>query len=240
VIAVPNNQEKLSEVGKVLALIDAYDSIISDATSEVEQLRMAYMWARGAGMKISADFEDQLKQTGVWPLPSDGEIGFASKNLGGASEFVQAVLGEIRRNIYSFAKSLDLSQDKGGEMRVIGWQLNMLRLEMSAQVTERKFKKGYNQQYGMLTDFWSGKSEATIDPKSLRYVFTRHFPKDIDQEVDTLVKGMDVLPLEKLYSLMDFIDNPKELAAQFKKERPEMQGILAGLDDAAEDDDGEE
>ena len=164
IIAFPNNQEMLSEVAKVLELIDAYDNIISDATSEISQLRMAYMWIRGAGMKLNPEFEDQLEQTGVMALSEDGEIGFASKNLGGASEFVQAVLGEIRRNIYSFAKSLDLSQDKGGEMRVIGWQLNMLRMEMSAQVTERKFKKGYNQQFKLLTEFWRTKQSTTIDP----------------------------------------------------------------------------
>ena len=232
VIAFPNNEEKLSEVAKVLELIDAYDSIISDATSEVEQLRMAYMWIRGAGMRLSQEFQDQMEQTGVMALPEGGEIGFAAKNLGGASEFVQAVLSEIRRNIYSFAKSMDLSNDKGGDMRVIGWQISLLRLEMSAQVTERKFKKGYNQQYKLLTDFWKNKKGTVIDPMALRYVFTRKFPKDIDQEIDTLVKGMDVLPLEKLYSLMTFIDDPAELAKRFKEERPEMVGILAALDDA--------
>lgn len=230
IIDFPNNKEDQSEVGKVLELIDAYDAILSDSTSEVEQLRMAYMWAKGAGMKISAELDKQLQQTGIWPLPADGEIGFASKNLGGASEFVQSVLGEIRRNIYSFAKSMDLSQDKGGDMRVIGWQISMLRMEMSAQVTERKFKRGYNRQYSLLTNFWRGKREIDIDPLSLRYIFTRKFPKDIDQEIDTLVKGMDVLPLEKLYSLMSFIDNPKELADQFRDEKSEMQNILKALD----------
>lgn len=235
VVDFPNNKEDQSEVGKVLDLIDSYDSIVSDATSEVQQLRMAYMWAKGAGMKISPEFEDRLKQTGIWPLPADGEIGFASKDLGGAAGFVQYVLGEIRRNIYSFAKSMDLSVDKGGDMRVIGWQINMLRMEMSAQVTERKFKKGYNRQYKMLTDFWKQKKGVTIDPLSLRYVFTRKFPKDIDQEIDTLVKGMDVLPLEKLYSLMSFIDNPEELAKQFRDEKDDMNKVLNSLDKASDD-----
>jgi len=231
-IEFKNNEEALSEPKKVVDLIDAYDAITSDATSEVEQLRMAYMWARGAGMKLNAEFERQLEQTGIWPLPQDGEIGFVGKNLGGAAPFVMEILGEIRRNIYSFAKSIDLSQDKGGNMRVIGWQIAMLRLEMSAQVTERKFKKSYNRQYEMLTAFWRENKRVAIDPYSLRYVFTRRFPKDIDQEIDTLVKGMSVLPLETIYALMSFIDNPAELAKKFKEERPEMQSIISGLENA--------
>ena len=72
-------------------------------------------------------------------------------------------------------------------MRVIGWQVALLRLEMSASVTERKFKKGYNRQFQLLTDFWSEMGKITIDPKDLRYTFTRKFPKDIDMEIDTLI-----------------------------------------------------
>ena len=227
-----NNKEGQGEPHKVLDLIDAYDAIISASTSEVEQLRMAYMWARGAGMKLDADFEDQLKQTGLWPLPQDGEIGFASKDLGGAAGFVTATLDELRRNIYSFAKSLDLSHDRGGDMRVIGWQIAMLRLEMSAQVTERKFKKAYRRQYQLLTDFWRQNVGVTIDPLSLRFVFTRKFPKDIDQEIDTLIKAIEVMPLDDAYGLMTFIETPKEMADKYRKERPEMSGILNGLDEA--------
>lgn len=232
IIEFKNNEEGLAEAQKSIDLIDAYDNLISDAISEVEQLRMAYMFAKGAGMEIDADFERLLQQTGIWPLPENGEIGFVGKNLSGASEFMQSILGEIRRNIYSFAKSLDLSQDKGGDMRVIGWQVNMLRLEMSAQVTERKFKRAYMRQYELLTNHWRSFDQADIDPMALRFVFTRKFPKDIDQEIDTLTKAMEVLPLENAYALMTFIDNPAELAEKYRKERPEMVGLLAALDDA--------
>jgi SPP1 family phage portal protein len=232
IIEFLNNEEGLSEPFKATELIDAYDEILSDGVSEVEQLRMAYMWARGAGMSLDADFEKQLQQTGIWPLPQDGEIGFAGKDLGGASGFVVEVINELRRNIYSFSKSMDLSEDRGGDMRVIGWQIAMLRMEMSAQVTERKFRKSYNRQYQMLTDFWRANEPIDIDPLSLRYTFTRKFPKDVDMEIETLVKGIEVLPLEKIYSLMSFIENPAELAEQFKEERPEMNDILSNLENA--------
>jgi SPP1 family phage portal protein len=116
-------------------------------------------------------------------------------------------------------------------MRVIGWQVNMLRLELSAQVTERKFKKAYQRQYKMLTDFWRQTNKVTIDPVNLSFTFTRKFPKDVDQEIDMLVKGMGVLPLEKLYSLVSFIDNPAELAEQLRKEKPEARAIEDTLDD---------
>ena len=236
IIEFKNNEEGLAEPKKVTELIDAYDNIISDSTSEVEQLRMAYMWARGAGMKLDANFEAQLQQTGIWPLPQDGEIGFAGKNLGGAAGFVTSMLDEIRNNIYSFSKSIDLSHDRGGGMRVIGWQIAMLRLEMSAQVTERKFKRSYLRQYQLLSQYWQTFESINIDPLKLKFIFTRRFPKDIDQEVDTLIKAIEVMPLEDAYGMMSFIESPAELAERFREEKPEMAGIMTALDDETSDD----
>jgi len=235
IIEFKNNEEGLAEAKKVTDLIDAYDNIISDSTSEVEQLRMAYMWARGAGMKLDNDFEQQLQQTGIWPLPADGEIGFAGKNLGGAAGFVTSMLDEIRNNIYSFSKSIDLSHDRGGGMRVIGWQIAMLRLEMSAQVTERKFKRSYLQQYQLLSQYWQTFENVTIDPLRLKFIFTRRFPKDVDQEIDTLIKAIEVMPLEDAYAMMSFIENPAELAEKFRDEKPEMAGIMTALDETPDD-----
>ena len=231
-IEFPNNREGLAEPQKAINLIDAYDDVISDATSEVEQLRMAYMWMRGLGMSLDEELENQMTQTGILPMPTDGAAGFIGKDLNGAAPFIQYVLSEIRRNIYSFSKSMDLSEDRGGDMRVIGWQINMLRMEMSAQVTERKFRKSYFRQYRLLTDFWRLNGSPNINSLDLRFTFTRKFPKDIDMEIETLVKASTVLPLETAYGLMSFIDKPDEMAEKFREERPELQNILDQLDNA--------
>jgi len=232
VIEFKNNEDSLAEAFKVLELIDAYDNILSDTTSEIEQLRMAYMFARGLGMRLTSELEEFLKQTGVWPLPAEGEVGFIGKDLGGAAPFVQQVLNEIRRNIYSFSKSMDLSNDMGGDMRVIGWQIALLRLEMSSQVTERKFKRSYMRQYEILGEFWQRNGGIAINPLSLRFIFTRKFPKDIEQEIDTLVKAMEVLPTEEAYGLMSFIEDPEEMAEKYREERPEMSGFMRAMENA--------
>ena len=215
-----NNEEGMSEASSALDLIDAYDDILSDATSEVEQLRMAYMFLKGTGLAINAAFMENVRQTGVFPLTDAGEIGFASKDLNSAGGFITSLLAEIRKNIYAFAKSIDLSEDRGGDMRVIGWQIALLRMEMSSQVTERKFKDSYLRQYELLTQYWGKvQNTAQIDPYSLHFTFTRKFPKDVAQEVLTLVDAIAVLPLETAYGLMSFIDDPKELADKWREEQ---------------------
>lgn len=226
-----NNEEGMAEAEKALELIDAYDNIMSDATSEVEQLRMAYMFLKGSGMLVDSDFIKRLRQTGIFPLPVDGDLGFASKDLGGAGTFVKQILDEIRRNIYAFAKSIDLSEDRGGDMRVIGWQIALLRMEMSSQVTERKFRSSYLQQYELLTKYWRKFGQSAIDPYTLRFEFTRKFPRDLAQEVTTLLEAQQALPLEAAYGLMSFIEDPKEMAEKFREEQlgpiPNVEAVPA-------------
>ena len=122
-------------------------------------------------------------------------------------------------NIYAFAKSIDLSHDRGGDMRVIGWQIALLRMEMSSQVTERKFRTAYMMQFDLLTRYWAKFGKARIDPYALRWTFTRKFPKDIAQEITTLLEAQQGLPLETAYGLMSFIDDPKEIADKFREEQ---------------------
>jgi len=43
------------------------------------------------------------------------------------------------------------------------------------------------------------------------------------------------LPLETIYGLMSFIENPKELAERFREERPETGTIDQALENAESD-----
>ncbi|MFB8733883.1 phage portal protein [Bacillus sp. SL00103] len=44
---LPNNDEFMGDAEKVLSLIDAYDRTLSDASNEIEQLRLAYLIFKG-------------------------------------------------------------------------------------------------------------------------------------------------------------------------------------------------
>ena len=224
VIAFPNNENMFAEPTKVLHLIDAYDNILSATTSEVEQLRLAYMFAKGSGMKLDDAFYQRLEQTGVFPLPVDGEIGFATKVLDLVS--VKELLAELRRNIYQFAKSLDMSREMGGDIRVIGWQVALLNLENSCKITERKFTRSLREQYRMLCDFWKRLKGVDINYLDLSFVFTRNFPRDIESEARTLTELIANISRKTAYGLMSFIDDPdaeiKAWEEQEEANRPDI------------------
>jgi len=232
-----NNGLRKAEPEKVLSLIDAYDLIMSATTSEIEQFRLAYMYAKGSGLFIDNEYIKSLEQTGIFPLGEGGEIGFVNKQM--AIEGVKTIVDEIRRNIYGFSKSIDMNKDFGGDIRVIGWQVALLPLENSCKVTERKFKKTLLQQYIMLTDYWREFQKVDIDPFAIEFTFTRNFPKDIQSEAETLNLLLTAVSKETAYSQMSFIDDPEAEIAKMEEEIDPFRGadepgLLGELGEATE------
>jgi SPP1 family phage portal protein len=216
IIPFPNNGLMTGEPEKALTLIDAYDAIISSTTSEIEQLRMAYMFVKGSGLMIDDKFMHQLEQTGIFPLDQDGEVGFVDKAP--ADTPVHNVLAEIRKNIYQFSKSIDMSKDFGGEMRVIGWQVALLNLENSCKITERKFIRALRKQYELMSDYWKTYQGVNIEVDRLKFTFTRNFPRDLKDEVETLMMLLTTVSKKKAFSLMSFIDDPEQEIAAMEEE----------------------
>jgi len=224
IIDFKNNEEGLGEAEKVLDLIDAYDTIISATVSEVEQFRLAYMLVKGIGGTIDDAMLRRFEQTGIIPTDKDGSAQFITKDM--AVEGVKIILDELRTNIYQFGKSIDLSKDYGGDLRVIGWQVALLNLENSCKVTERKFKKALREQYRMVTDKWREWRTADIDYLDLDFVFTRNFPKDLMSEAKTLGELLGRVSRETAYRLVSFIDDPQTEVEAFSSDETAQAALM--------------
>ena len=216
VMLFANNEYETAEPLKAMDLMDAYDAIISSTTSEIEQLRLAYMYIKDSGLLVDNEFMKQLEQTGIFPLGEGGEVGFINKQL--ADGPVQNILAEIRRNIYQFSKSIDMSKDFGGDMRVIGWQVALLNLENSCKITERKFKRSFRRQYKIVTDYWREFKGIDIDVNSMTFTFTRNFPRDIKSEAETLQLLLSTVSTKTAFGQMSFIDDAEDEVARMEIE----------------------
>lgn len=228
IIAFKNNEECLGEPEKAIPLIDAYDTVESATVSEIEQFRLAYLALSGVGGMVDNAFVNALEQTGVLPLTVDGKAEFVTKDM--AVDGIKIILDELRKNIYEFSKSIDLSKDYGGDLRVIGWQVALLNMENSAKVTERKFKKALREQWRMISAKWKEWGIADINYLDLVFGFTRNFPKDVGAEADILMKLLGLISRKKAYSMMSFIEDPEAEIEAFEMER-EANMALTGLFD---------
>jgi SPP1 family phage portal protein len=214
---IPNNSEMMGDYQKAEALIDAYDRAISDGSSEFEQLRLAYAVLKGTGVQIDEEFVEKMKQTGILPLPDGGDFTFVSKTIDMTA--IKVLLDEIRRNIFAFCKSIDFSQDLGGDMRVIGWQTKLMPLENKCKITERKFISALRYQYKLLTAYWKQFSGIDLNYLDISWQFVRNIPRDIDSEAETLGKLSGFVSQSTALSLMSFIDNPEKEMEKMARER---------------------
>ena len=224
IVKFSNNEEGIAEPEKAIALIDAHDTIISATVSEIEQLRLAYMAVKGLGSTVDDEFIQRLEQTGVFPLDTDGDVKFVTKDM--AVQGVKIILDELRTNIYQFSRSIDLSKDYGGDLRVIGWQVALLNLENSCKVTERKFSRGLREQYRMVCALWNQWGETDIEYLDLAFTFTRNFPKDLGSEAKILIDLLGGVSRRKAFELVSFIDDP-DAELEAVKEDSEFFGSMA-------------
>lgn len=214
-IQFKNNEELLADGEKVLQLIDAYDRAVSDASSEIEQFRFAYLLLYG--VELTDTELDKLRQTGALAIPDDGRAEFLTKNV--VTDMLEKFLDRTEANILRFAKSVnfgdqEFTSDISGESRK--WKL--LTLENKAIIAERKFTAALMKQFQLLNNYW-GVVNTPIDLNALTFQFTRNIPNSLNEEADLLIKLLGNVPTELAYSLVSFIKDAKKTKEELDKER---------------------
>jgi SPP1 family phage portal protein len=214
-IQFKNNEELLADGEKALKLIDAYDRAVSDASSEIEQFRFAYLLLYG--VELTDTELDKLRQSGALAIPDDGRAEFLTKNV--VTDMLEKFLDRTEANILRFSKSVnfgdqEFTSDISGESRK--WKL--LTLENKAIIAERKFTAALMKQFQLLNNYWSVVN-TSIDLNALSFQFTRNIPNSLNEEADLLIKLLGNVPTELAYSLVSFIKDAKKTKEELEEER---------------------
>lgn len=183
-----NNEELLSDVEKVLHLIDAYDRAMSDVNSEIEAHRSAIL--AFYGVQPPQEGEDiSFGQVGTLYFQEGQKGEFIVKNIQDGA--VENHLNRIHENIYRFAHSPDLSDEAfGGVVSGVASKYKLLGLENKVSTWERKFKSSSVRMFEILGTSLSYISLG-IDPYKIEMKFTRNFPQDLldAAKIQTELKG---------------------------------------------------
>lgn len=204
---LPNNDEFMGDAEKVLSLIDAYDRTLSDASNEIEQLRLAYMIFKGAG----ADEEtlEKLKKHGVFELFGDNDdVKFLTKDIN--DTMIENHLNRLEENIMRFSKSVNFSDEAfGGNLTGVAMRYKLMALENKCITMERKMTAALRYQYKLLCSAWSRKNAAISNDDYLKvwFTFTRNLPANIAEEAETTAKLKGLVSEETRLSLLTFVDD---------------------------------
>ena len=185
-----NNLELKGDAEKVLALIDAYDRTLSDASNEIEQYRLAYLVLKGMG----ADDEtlSNLKKTGVLELfEKDDSVSYLTKDIN--DQMIENHLDRLEENILRFAKSVNFTDETfGGQVSGVAMKYKIMALESKCITMERKFVSSLRYQFKVIFSAWAKrKGIGKDDYLSVFYHFKRNLPVNLLEEaqVQAQLKG---------------------------------------------------
>lgn len=230
---LPNNKELMGDVERVLALIDAYDRTLSDASNEIEQYRLAYLILRGVG----ADEETlrQLKKSGVLELlDKEDSADYLTKDIN--NDLIEDHLDRLEKNIIRLAKSANFSDEAfGTAISGVAMRFKLMSLENKCITMERKFTAMLRYQFKVLFSAWQKRYQISEDDYlNVWFAFKRNLPVNVLEEAQIATTlGAPVSDRTKL-SLLSFVDNPEFELIEWQKDLTRMDASmdpLGGEDD---------
>ena len=231
-----NNEDKLGDCFKILELIDAYDRITSDTTSEIEQLRLAYLALYG--LEIQEDpndaddetptlpddgstFIQRLQKTGVFEMTMDGKAEFITKDL--KIDPIDSLLNRIEKNIIKFAQSVDFSDENFyGNLSGIAIKYKLYNLENSTMDAQIDFEAAETNMWKVLCEVLNKKNTETIDYLDIERSYTRNLPVNMVEEARVQRELMGAVSNETRLAQASFIDTPLSEMDRIREEEKDF------------------
>lgn len=204
-IEFPNNEERLGDFEKVRESIDAYDILLSDVQSELEEQRLAYMVFSGS--QIDRETLVKARQTGAFNLPeSTDKVYYLVKAM--SDNVIENQKKTLRENIHKFSKTVDMTDEsfsgasQSGESRK--WKL--LAMENLSITKERKFSKALRTQFSIIEKVWKATNIPIIED-TVTWQFKRNLPVEMTHEAEILSKLNGHISNKTRLGLASFIDD---------------------------------
>jgi len=221
-----NNSERISDNEPVLGLMDIYDTMDSDLTSELSQLRLAYLLMKKMGLAAQDAQEEQhliemMVETGLFVTDDENaSLEFIGKDVN--HEAVKYAKESLKERIFQMANSYDPVTIQGTDSGVTAFQIRMklFPLEQSTIETELQFKKAFMYMYRLLSAFYSdfGKGfDGEVDIK-----FKRNVPSNIMQDIIDAKNAGFRISQNQLSRLVPFYIDQEENEKELQEEQASL------------------
>ncbi|KAA0956643.1 phage portal protein [Planococcus sp. ANT_H30] len=236
---IANNKELKADAEKVLALIDAYDRTLSDASNEIEQYRLAYLILKGMG--ADDDTLDKLKQTGMFELFGENDdVKYLTKDIN--DQMIENHLDRLEENILKFSKSVNFSDESfGGNITGIAMRFKLLALENKCITMERKFVSALRYQFKVIFSAWKKrKGFNEEDYLKVFFGFKRNLPANILDEAQSTQALKGHVSERTRLSLLSFVDDVEYEIKEMEEDALRLGEVLPDLNEDEEGFDSKE
>src|SRR5699024_5315693 len=154
------NDERQVDFEGIIPLIDAYDTVVSDAINEIESWGNSYLLIKNLQ---STEYEDvqRLKESRVMLVDGDGDANFLERKVN--DNHVQNMINIITTDIHKFSQSPNLSDEQfATNLSGTAIRYKMLTLENRTSMKERKFTTAIMKRLSLIAKSLNIKGEVLV------------------------------------------------------------------------------
>lgn len=205
VIQYKNNDEYTGAFEKVIDLIDAYDTAVSDTINNLEYFSDSYL------VLENAEFEDDsevatMKENRVLILPESSKAYWLTKE---GSEESEQTKNRLKEDIHVLSQIPNLGDESfGNTTSGESLKYKLFGLENLVSITEGNFKESIETRIKLITNILNIKRTDSYDYTYITLSFTRNIPTNMANVADVVSKLVGIISNETLYTLMPFVDDP--------------------------------
>jgi SPP1 family phage portal protein len=213
IVELRNNPETIGNPEMSISLQDAWDTSMSDLSSEIAQMRLAYLLAKGLGADADT-IKKQLETAGVIVIDSDnGDATFITKDL--KVDGIRLLQETLRKAIFESSASYDPSAFVAGGTPPTAYQVSerLQPLEADVEITVSEWRQGFRQfDYLIQTYLMMFQGVPDYDLADIDRIFRRLAPRNtMTALVEAKAAGMPISN-ETMWELSGLqIDPEKEL-----------------------------
>jgi SPP1 family phage portal protein len=210
-VAFKNNSRLLGDFECELSLIDAYDTMQSDAINDDEYFSDAYLMLKGMQGTESEDVA-AMKEQRVMLLPNDGDAQWLIKQDNGTS--VESIKTRLDRDIHRFSGCPDMTDESfAGNASGVAIKYKLLQFENVAKNKEREFKRGLQRRLELMCNMWAVLGRGSFDWRDISITFKRALPQNLSETASAMSALGSIISDETKRSLLP-IDIDEDIEKQ--------------------------
>ncbi len=191
-----NNPIVRGNAEKAVALLDAYDTCLSDNSTENASFRNAYLMLKNMGIIDEQTKANMKKDSVIIADGEDAEVKFVTKDIN--PEFVKLVTEQLWSSIWITASSVDpkaISSLSGATAFQIGQMFRLM--EQDSKTTERQWNQSLELRDRLLKSYWRGLDTNSVENYNtfdIEYKFVRNVPQDIVSDLEAIKRAGGIVP----------------------------------------------
>ncbi len=202
------NEERQSIFEPVLNNINKYNKALSEKANDVDYFADAYLKILGA--KLEKEDLDTIRDKRILNFEGNGAsdilVEFMNKPDGDTTQ--ENYINRLERLIFQNSMIANINDENFGTASGIAIKYRLLSMSNLAEAKKRKFESGLNRRYKVIFSNPINKMSSD-DWMSIKYKFTKNFPANLLEEVQTAAQMAGVTSKETQLSVISAVSDVK-------------------------------